>query len=151
MLHHFRLQVYLALNVRFARFPHLWTGRNWSTVRHPRSPNLIPHDFFFISSMWKAVFILKKIRDSDHLKQRITAALATSTMGMLHHIWAETEYRLDVFRFTSRPVKVTLNSESFYTFSRKRCLSCVPYLKWNFEILDIFLMILHGEPFLIDD
>jgi hypothetical protein len=28
MLHHFRLQVYLALNVRFARFPHLWTGRN---------------------------------------------------------------------------------------------------------------------------
>ena len=34
------------------------------------------------------------------LKQRITIALETVTQDMLHRVWEELDYRLDVFRVT---------------------------------------------------
>jgi hypothetical protein len=72
--------------------------KKWINVQASKKSQSNNTWFFHVRYVKNSVYIVK-IRDLDHLQQRITAALATNTMRMLHHTWTETEYRLDVCRF----------------------------------------------------
>jgi hypothetical protein len=43
----------------------------------------------------------EKIRDLQHLKDRICAAVEAVIPGVLSHVWQKAEYRLDICRMTN--------------------------------------------------
>ena len=57
-------------------------------------------DFFFWGHI-KNVVYAEKIRDINHLRERIIAAVETVTPAMLANTWRAVEYRLDVCRATN--------------------------------------------------
>ena len=66
---HYGLQVRAWLD---QNFPHRWIGRRGPVELAPRSPDLNPMDF----AIWgylKAKVYSEKIRDKDHLRERIVA------------------------------------------------------------------------------
>lgn len=93
---HYSLIVQEALN---NRFPDRWIGRNGPIMWPPRSPDLTPLDFFFWGYVKNLVYA-EKIRDLQHLRERIYAAITTVTPEMLQNTWREVDYRLDVCRAT---------------------------------------------------
>jgi len=66
----------------------------------PRSPDLSPLDFF----LWryiKNIVYAEKIRNIQHLQERITSDIETVTRDMIQKTWQEIEFRLDVSRATN--------------------------------------------------
>lgn len=94
---HFSLQVRGILN---EKFPNRWIGRAGPIPWPPRSPDLTPLDFFLWGYVKNTVYS-EKIRDLQHLRQRITAAVAAITPEIIQRTWAEIDYRLDVCRATN--------------------------------------------------
>lgn len=94
---HYSNRVRTALD---ARFPERWIGRAGPIAWPPRSPDITPLDFFLWGHVKNLVYA-EKVRDIDHLRQRITAAVASITPDMLTNTWREIEYRLDVCRATN--------------------------------------------------
>ena len=80
-----------------ATFPNRWVGRDGLTPWPPRSPDIIPLDFFLWGYVKDKVFSTP-VPDITNLKARITDAFATVTEDMLENTWRETDYRLDVLR-----------------------------------------------------
>jgi len=79
------------------RFPDAWIGRGGPIPWAPRSPDLSPLDF----SLWeytKNIVYAEKIRNIQHLQDRITAAIETVTRGMIQKTLQEIEFRLDISR-----------------------------------------------------
>lgn len=66
----------------------------------PRSSDLIPLDVFILGHVINIVFS-EKIQDSDHLRRRIAAYVASVTPDILHSAWTNIDYRLDVRRVTN--------------------------------------------------
>ena len=66
----------------------------------PRSPDLIPCDFFLWRYVKTLVYVLPLPANVNELKQRITIALETVIQNMLHGVWEEQDYRLYVCRVT---------------------------------------------------
>ena len=57
-----------------------------------------------IFSLWgyiKNIVYTEKIRNIQHLQERITSAIETVTRGMIQKTWQEIEFRLDVSRATN--------------------------------------------------
>ena len=73
---------------------------NGMLKRPPRSPDLNPCDFFLWRYVKTLVYIPPLPANVNELKQRITIALETVTQDMLHRVWEELDYRLDVSRVT---------------------------------------------------
>jgi len=82
------------------RFPDAWIGRGGPIPWPPRSPDLSPLDFFLWGYI-KSIVYAEKIRNIQHLQDRITSAFETLTRGMIQKTWQEIEFRLDVPRATS--------------------------------------------------
>jgi len=82
-----------------AKFPNRWIGRDGPTTWPPRSPDIIPLDFFLRRYVKDKVFSAP-VPDITNLKARITDAFATITEDMLENTWREIGYRLDVLRAT---------------------------------------------------
>jgi len=82
------------------RFPDGWIGRGGPIPWPPRSPDLSPLEFF----PWryiKNIVYAEKIRNIQHLQERITSAIETLTRDMIQKTWQEMEFRLDVSRATN--------------------------------------------------
>ena len=74
-------------------------GKGWLEWP-PRSPDLTPLDFFLWGYLKQQMFRVK-VRDMQHLKQRITQAVLTVTPRMLRNVWRDLDYRLDIVRATN--------------------------------------------------
>ena len=81
-------------------FPNRWIGRNGPTPWPPRSPDIIPLDFFLWGYVKDRVY-RKPVRDVETLQSRIIEILATVNEEMLENTWREIEYRLDILRATN--------------------------------------------------
>ena len=88
-------------------FPNQWIGRGagksdgkglleWP----PRLPDLTPLDFFLWGHVKQLVFRVK-VRDMQHLIERIAEAVSSITPRMLCNVWRDFEYRLDIARATN--------------------------------------------------
>nr|CAH7734498.1 unnamed protein product [Callosobruchus chinensis] len=84
--------------------PRRWIGRARVNLPFllwlPRSPDLIPCDFFLWRYVKHTVFKPPLPLTLDELKQCICAAIDAITSDMLQPIWEELDYRLDVCRIT---------------------------------------------------
>jgi hypothetical protein len=76
-------------------FPGCWVRRDGPIPWLPRSPNIMPLDFF----LWEYVKVIvckTPVTPLDEPKLRIVAAIETVTPQMLENTWREIEYRLDI-------------------------------------------------------
>lgn len=94
---HFSAFVTDTLNEKFG---HRWIGRQGPICWPPRSPDLTPCDFFLWGYI-KNIVYREKIRDLNHLRNRINEAMTTVNKDMLTNVWAELDYRLDICRATN--------------------------------------------------
>jgi len=60
------------------RFPDAWIGRGEPILWPPRSPDLIPLDFFLWGYI-KNIVYAEEIRNIQHLQEMITSAIETNT------------------------------------------------------------------------
>ena len=78
--------------------PQRWCGRGggigWRSWP-ARSPDLTPLDFFLLGFVKDKVYSVK-IRDIDHLKERITEAVRSVTPTMMNNVWDEILERLNL-------------------------------------------------------
>ena len=82
-----------------------WIGRAAKGDNHllpwpPRSPDLTPCDFFLWGFVKDSVYVPPLPMSLSELRDRITHALQTITADMLHRVWDEFDYRVDVCRVT---------------------------------------------------
>ena len=82
-----------------------WIGRAAKGDNHlrpwpPRSPDLTPCDFFLWGFVKDSVYIPPLLMSLNELLDRITHALQTITADVLHRVWDEFDYRVDVCRVT---------------------------------------------------
>ena len=80
-----------------------WIGRAEKGDNHPlpwppRSPDLTPCDFFLWGFVKDSVYVPPLPMSLKELRDRITHALQTITADMLHRVWDESDYRVDVCR-----------------------------------------------------
>ena len=99
---HWKLTVRAYLN---DNLPRRWIGRangedNVMLKWPPRSPDLTQCNFFLWGYVKILVYVPPLPANVNELKQRITIALETVTQAMLHRVWEELDYRLDVCRVT---------------------------------------------------
>ena len=73
-------------------FPGRWIGRSSPRFWAVRSPDLTPLDFFAWGHIKTQVYKVK-IRESQHLRDRISAAVRTITPAMLQRVFRCTEER----------------------------------------------------------
>ncbi|GFG34239.1 hypothetical protein Cfor_10687 [Coptotermes formosanus] len=66
----------------------------------PRSPDLTPCGFFLWGFVKDSVYVPPLPMSLKELRDRITHALQTITADMLHRVWDEFDYRVDVCRVT---------------------------------------------------
>ena len=60
-----------------------------------------PHLIFSCGGTLKSIVYAEKIRNIQHLQERITSAIETVTRDMIQNTWQEKEFRLDVSRATN--------------------------------------------------
>ena len=58
------------------------------------------HLIFSCRGTWRTLYA-EKIRNIQHLQERITSAIETVTRDMIQKTWQEIEFRLDVSRATN--------------------------------------------------
>jgi hypothetical protein len=66
----------------------------------PRSPDLTPCDFFLWGFVKDSVYVPPLPTSIHEIRYRITHALQAITADMLHRVWDEFDYRVDVCRVT---------------------------------------------------
>ena len=66
-------------------------GRGGPIPWPPRSPDLLPLDFFLWGYIQNTV-CAEKIRNIQHLQERITSAIETVTRDMIQKTWQEIEF-----------------------------------------------------------
>jgi hypothetical protein len=59
-----------------------------------------PYDFFLWGYVKGLVYVPPMLRNINELKIRIRQAVQTFTVDMLHRVWGELDYRLDICRVT---------------------------------------------------
>jgi len=70
------------------RFPDAWFGSGTPIPWPPRSPVLFALDFFLWGYI-KDIVYAEKIRNIQHLQERITSAIETVTRDMIQKTWQE--------------------------------------------------------------
>jgi hypothetical protein len=87
-------------------FPQRWIGRAAANGDKnllpwpPRSPDLTSCDFFLWGFVKDSVYIPPLPKTIHKIRDRITHALLAITEDMLHRVWDEFDYRVDVCRVT---------------------------------------------------
>ena len=66
----------------------------------PHSPDLTSCNFFLWGYVKSLVYVPPLPANANKFKQKITAALKTVTQDVLHCVWEELHYGLDVCRVT---------------------------------------------------
>ena len=66
-----------------------------------RSPDMTPSDFLLWGHVNVPVYVPPLPANKEQLMQRITTELQTASQDMLHRVWEELEYRIDVYRVSS--------------------------------------------------
>jgi len=66
----------------------------------PRSPAAAPCDFFLWGYVKDQVYVPPLPASIPELKVRIRTAIETITTDMLHKVWNELDYRVDMYRIT---------------------------------------------------
>jgi hypothetical protein len=94
---HFSLPVHGALN---EKFPNAWFGRGGPIPWPLRSADLTLMGIILWGYVKNCVYG-EKIRNLQHLWDRITTAIATVTPDIIKRTWQEIEYHLDVCRATN--------------------------------------------------
>lgn len=99
---HFHLDVRDYLNTRLRN---RWIGRIGNHDHDllpwpPRSPDLTPCDFFIWGYVKDSVFVPPLPANLPELRARIVNAFAQIDRDMLHRVWDELHYRVDVCRIT---------------------------------------------------
>jgi hypothetical protein len=89
---HFSNNVCKALN---ARFPDQWNKRNRPIAWPPRSPDLMPLNFFLWGHVKNTVY-RENIGDKAQFKESITRATISVTPKIPDRVWTEIECRYDV-------------------------------------------------------
>jgi len=89
----------------FNRVQQRWIGRaakgdNQLLPWPPLSPDLTSCDFFLWRFVKDSVYVPPLPMSLKELRDRITHALQTITADMLHRVWDEFDYRVDVCRVT---------------------------------------------------
>lgn len=74
-----------------------WIGRGGPISWPPRSPDITPCDFFFWGFIKDRVYS-ERIRDVDHLRERIINACNEVTPEMLRNTWRELRLRLQTLQ-----------------------------------------------------
>jgi len=82
------------------RDSHAWIERVGPITWQPRSPDLSTLNFFLWGYI-KNIVYAEKIRNIQHLQERITSAFETVTRDMIQKTWQEIELGLDVSRATN--------------------------------------------------
>jgi hypothetical protein len=100
---HFHRNVRVLLN---RVLPQRWIGRAAANGDKnllpwpPRSPDLAPCDFFLWGFFKDSVYVPPLPTSIHEIRDRITYALQAITADMLHWVWDEFDYRVDVCRVT---------------------------------------------------
>jgi hypothetical protein len=81
-------------------FPAPWIGTGGSIPWPPPSPDFPPLDFFPWGYI-KNIVYAEKLRNIQHLQERITLAIETVTQDIIQKMWQKIEFRLDVSRVTN--------------------------------------------------
>jgi hypothetical protein len=81
---HFRSEVQ---DVLIRKFPEKYIGRGGPITWLPRSPDLIPLDFFFWGYMKDAVYMPPLATTLPELAGRTREAVATITLDLLNKVW----------------------------------------------------------------
>ena len=76
------------------RFPDAWIGRGGQIPWTSRSPDLSPPDFFPVGYI-KNIVYAEKVRNIQHLQERITSTIGTVTRDIIQKTWHEIEFRLE--------------------------------------------------------
>jgi len=82
------------------RFPDAWIGRSGPIPWPLRNRDLSPLNF----SLWgyiKNIVYAEKIRNIQHLQERITSVIETVTRDVIQKTWQEIKFRLEVSRATN--------------------------------------------------
>jgi len=82
------------------RFSDAWIGRGGPIPWPPRNLDFSPLDFFLWGYI-KNIVYAEKIRNIQHLQERIISAIETVTRDMIQKTRQEIEFRLDVSRATN--------------------------------------------------
>jgi hypothetical protein len=86
--------------------PQRWIGRAAANGDknllpwQPRSPDLTPCDFFLWGFVKDSVYVPPLPTSIHEIRDRITHALQAIAADMLHRVWDEFDYRVDVCRVT---------------------------------------------------
>jgi hypothetical protein len=100
---HFHGNVRVLLN---RVLPQRWIGRAAANGDNnllpwpPRSPDLTPCDFFLWGFVKDSVYVPPLPTSIQERRARISHALEAITADMLHRVWDEFDYRVDVCRVT---------------------------------------------------
>jgi len=99
---HFHRSVWVLLNRVLQQ---RWTGCAAKWDNHllpwpPRSPDLTPCDLFLWEFIKGSVYIPPLPMSLNEVRDWITHTLQTITADMLHRVWDEFDYRVDVSRVT---------------------------------------------------
>lgn len=99
---HWHLAVRTYLN---EHLPNRWIGRAGPNDQvlfkwPPRSPDLTVCDFFLWGYVKDIVYRPPLPATLDDLQERITGAINSITVDILHRVWSELDYRIDVCRAT---------------------------------------------------
>jgi len=79
---------------------HAAKGDNHLLHWPPRSPDLTPCDFFVWGFVKDSIYVPPLPMSLNELRDWIKHALQTITADMLHRVWDEFDYRVDVCRVT---------------------------------------------------
>ena len=79
---------------------HAAKGYNHLLLWPSRSPDLTPCYFFLCGFVKDSVYVPPLPNSLKELRDRITHAMQTITADMLHRVWDEFDYRVDVCRVT---------------------------------------------------
>ena len=75
------------------------TASGWTWGAGAMFTPVVSH--FFLWGYIKNIVYAEKIRNIQHLQERITSAFETVTRDMIQKTWQEIEFRLDVSRATN--------------------------------------------------
>jgi len=76
-----------------------WIGRGGTIAWPPRSPDLTPLGFSVWGKKLRTKFFPPPLTASlEELRARISEAVATTDVDMIHRIWDETAYSWDIYR-----------------------------------------------------
>ena len=77
-----------------------WIGRGGTIARPPWSPDLTSLDFSVWGCVKDKVFVSPLPASLEELRTRTTEAVATTDVDMIHRVWDEVAYWLDIWFVT---------------------------------------------------